>query len=144
MGRDPQETRTEAIVGDLEDTDFSKGVEHFYAHLRRHLVLPCEVTGSEDFDWEEFYIIGPGKQAEYERLRQTQPSYRDRYDLLAIDIDADSEWMLYFDEDVGALCRRRSDGREFVLGLAELKATDPNHPNSQLIDDYRFYFANYR
>ncbi len=142
--RSPQEARVEAIVGDLEHADFSEGVERFCAHLKRHLALPCEVTGCEDFDWEEFYVIGPGSGEEHKRLRRTQPSFRDRYDLLAIDTDASSQWMLYFDEDIGALCRRKSDGREFVLGLAELKTTDPKHPNSQLIEDYGFYFVNCR
>ena len=35
------------------------------------------LTGREDFPWEEKYVFGPGKKAEYERLKKTNPSYKD-------------------------------------------------------------------
>ena len=38
--------------------------------------------------------------------------------------------------------RRIADGREFVLGLSELEATDRNSPNFQLLDDYAAWFGN--
>ena len=43
------------------------------------------MTGIEDFQWEEPYVIGGWSQKEYERLKKTQPSYRDHYDLLAVE-----------------------------------------------------------
>jgi hypothetical protein len=55
-----------------------------------------------------------------------------------------SEWMLWPVEDIAAHVRRQSDGKEFVLGLAELKAVDESSPNHDLLDDYSVFFVNYR
>ena len=67
-------------------------------------------------------MLGPGNQREYERLRKRQPSYRDHYDLLEIEKGVISEWMLFWGEDIAARVKRKSDGKEFYLGLAELGA----------------------
>ena len=40
---------------------------------KKNLQFPLEVTGIEDFDWEEFYILGPGEKKEYERLKKHNP-----------------------------------------------------------------------
>ena len=32
----------------------------FLDHLRRNVELPCILTGSEDFEWEEYYVM-PGQ-----------------------------------------------------------------------------------
>ncbi len=69
---------------------------------------------------------------------------KDRYDLLEIDPDAVSEWILFAGEDIGALVRRKSDGQCFCLGLAELEATDRKSANYQLLDDYAVWFVNNR
>lgn len=47
-------------------------------------------------------------------------------------------------EDIAARVRRKSDGKEFYLGLAELKAIDKRSPSNQLLDDYAVFFTNYR
>ena len=101
------------------------------------------MTGSEDVRWEEPYVIGGWSPSEYRRLRKTQPSYTDRFELLGIDRDEVSEWMM-FNEDIAARVRRKKDGKEFVLGLAELKATDKKSRNYQLIDDYAVWLVNCR
>jgi hypothetical protein len=141
---DIQESRIRAVLGDDEEDVSEEAVERFCEHLKKYLKFPFEVTGIDDFDWEEFYVVGPGDKVEYERLKKTQPSYKDRYDLLEIDNEADSEWMLFAGEDIAALVRRKSDGRQFYLGLAELKATDRKSNNYQLLDDYAVWFANNR
>ncbi len=123
--------------------DFSQAVEAFCEYLKAHLELPCEVTGIEDFRWEEGYVVGGWSQKKYERLKKTQPSYRDRFELLGIEPGVFSEWMLV-DDDIAAHVRRISDGREFYLGLSELKATDRNSPNHQLLGDYSSWFVNSR
>jgi len=87
------------------------------------------VTGIQDFGWEEPYVIGGWDQDEYEDLRKTHPSFRDRYTRLDIEMGLDSEWMLFQGDDIGARVRRNRDGKEFVLGLAELKATDKKSRN---------------
>jgi hypothetical protein len=40
--------------------------------------------------------------------------------------------------------RRKSDGKEFHLGLAEIEAVDKKSKNYQLLNDYAVWFANNR
>jgi len=141
---DIQESRIRAVLGDDEEPVSEETVKRFYEHLKKNLRLPFEVAGIEDFRWEEFYVIGPGDAEEYKRLKKTQPSYKDRYDLIEIDPEAESEWMLFCGEDIGALVRRKSDARQFCLGLAELEATDRKSANYRLLDDYAVWFVNNR
>ena len=141
---DAQDERINEILGDDEDSTFDKAVEVFFKHLKNSLELPCEVTGIEDFRWEEFYILGPGSSKEYKRLRKTQPSYQDHFDLLDIEEDEISEWMLFGGEDIAAHVRRKSDDKEFILGLSELEAVESASKNYQLLDDYSVWFVNNR
>lgn len=141
---DIQESRIRAVLGDDEEDVSEETVKRFCEHLNKNLRFPFEVTGIEDFGWEEFYVCVPGNAEEYKRLKKTQPSYEDRYDLLGIDPEADSEWMLFTGEDIAAHVRRKSDGRQFYLGLAELKATGRKSANYQLLDDYAVWFVNNR
>ena len=136
--------RIEAIVGIDETATCEDQLAAFYEHLRRSLVLPCAVTGIEDFRWEERYVFGGASRAEYERLRKNQPSYQDHYELLAIEEGVFSEWMLFEDEDIGAHVKRKSDGKEFWLGLSELKAVGRKSRNAQQLDDFSMFFVNSR
>jgi hypothetical protein len=141
---DAQDKRIMKIIGDPEEADFDESIDTFYKYLKANLSLPCEVTGIEDFGWEEYYVFGPGNKAEYERLKKNNPSYRDRYELLEIIRNADSEWAMCEEDDLGARVRRISDRKEFVLGLSELKATDKKSKNYDLLDDYSVWFVNNR
>jgi len=141
---DAQDKRIMEIVGDPEEADFDESIDTFYKYLKTNLSFPCEVTGIEDFQWEEYYVVGPGNKAEYEHLKKKKPSYRDRYELLEIIQDADSEWMMCEGDDLGARVRRISDKKEFVLGLSEIKATDKKSKNYELLDDYSVWFVNNR
>lgn len=141
-GGEDQLERVEALLGDAAD-DMDKALDVLLAHLRANLQMPCEVTGTEDFRWEEPYILGGWSQKEYQRLKKTQPSYTDRYMLLSISRDGSSEWMM-LGEDIAAHVQRVSDGKHFVLGLSELEATDRNSPNYRLLDDYAVWFVNRR
>ncbi len=140
---DKQFERIDAIIGEDND-DFGKAVTLFVKHLKANLKLPCEVKGIEDFRWEEPYILGGWSKKDYEKLKKTQPSYSDRYQLLDLKHDGDSVWMMCGGEDIAAHVQRISDGKKFVLGLSELKATEKKSPNFQLIDDYGVFFWNYR
>ncbi len=142
--RDAQDERIHAILPEGGSGSFGDSVEKFYRHLTESLQLPCDVTGIEDFRWEEYYVLGPGDRKEYERLRKTQPSYQDTLELLAIEWDLFSEWMLFHGEDLAGRVRRKSDGKEFHLGLAEIKAVDKHSLNYQLLDDYSVWFVNNR
>ncbi len=143
---DAQNIRIKEIVGDEDDDeiDFEDCVDKFYNHLKVSLQLPCNITGIEDFRWEERYVIGPGNRKEYEKLCKNQPSYKDIFELLSIERESISEWMMYGYEDIAGLVRRTSDGKEFYLGLAEIKAIDKKSVNYQLLDDYAVWFVNNR
>jgi len=141
---DAQDKRIAAILGEIEDLNFDETIDIFCEYLKTNLSLPCEVTGIEDFRWEEFYVFGPGDQQEYDHLKKTQPSYTDHYELLGIDRKGQSEWMLCWEGDIGANVRRISDGKEFLLGLSELEATDKKSKNYQLLDDYSVWLVNNR
>ncbi len=47
-------------------------------------------------------------------------------------------------EDLAGHVRRKTDGKEFHLGLAEIKAVDKKSPNNQLLDDYAVWLVNNR
>jgi hypothetical protein len=140
---DEQMKRWAAILGDAVQGTQEDAMGVFFKYLKATLQLPCEVTGTEDFRWEEPYVIGGWSQTEYKRLKKTQPSYTDKYELLDIGHDEYSEWMM-FSEDIIAHVRRKSDGKECDLGLAELRVTDKKSPNFQLIDDYAVWLVNNR
>ncbi len=144
---DAQDVRVADILGDmLGNTEFTfeDCVAVFCRHLANTLQLPCDVTGIEDFRWEEFYVVGPGDKKEYENLRRNQPSYEDIFELLAVEKEAYSEWMMFGSQDLAAHVRRKSDGKEFYLGLAEIETVDKESKNYQLIDDYAVWFVNNR
>ena len=58
-----------------------------------------------------------------------------RYELFEIVRNAESPWAMCYEEDIGACVHRISDGKKFLLGLSELKATDQKSKNYQLLDD---------
>ena len=140
---DEQMQRIDNILGDKIGGGFGDAQAAFFDYLEEHLQFPFEVKGIEDFRWEEPYVIGVWDPKEYERLKKKQPSYRDRYDLLSIDFDGYSEWIM-FSEDLIANVRRKSDKKKFELGLADLEATDKKSRNYQLLDDYSVWFVNNR
>ena len=142
--RDAQEERWLKVLGDIEDIDFDESLDTYYEYLKANLSLPCEVTGIEDFRWEEIYVFGPGSQTEYEHLKKNNPSYTDTYMLHKIECRADGEWVSCSWRDLGACVRRISDGMEFVLGLSDLEATDEKSSNGQMLDDYSVWFVNSR
>ena len=52
MKLDAQDKRILAVIGDYENVEFDEARNRYYQHLKTHLILPCEVTGVEDFSWE--------------------------------------------------------------------------------------------
>lgn len=135
-----QEERVSRIVG---DAPFAEAQTIWLNHLRQHLLLPCEVTGTDDFRWEEPYVLFGWSKAEYERLKRSQPSYRDTFLLESIEAVGSSEWAIFF-EDLGAGVRRVSDRARFILGLSDIKPTNESDPNASLLEDYAYWVANNR
>jgi hypothetical protein len=136
-----QEQRIFSVIGG-EDVDSKTAFRRWHKHLTTSLTLPCDVTGIEDFQWEEFFVCGPGDRSEYKELRMTRPSHRDVFELTAVEVDAASEWCLVPDE-LKAHVRRKTDGKRFVLGLSELKSTDRRSKNYQVLHDYSVWLVNY-
>lgn len=138
FGLDEQEQRIALIFGMEDVPNVSDGTLQTYCeYLKSKLDNACEMTGIEDFRWEEYYIIGPGSKKEHDRLRKTRPSYLDTFKLIKFEDE--------IDENIGLLVkvRRTSDKKQFVLPLADLKATDEKHSNYQLLNDYSVWFVNW-
>ena len=139
MGKyEKQEERIIAILGTKKLDVTRKTLKTYLEYLKNHVEMPCQLTGIEDFEWEESYVFGFGSKKEYEELKKTQPSYTDKFSLISFIGDVD-EWY-------GLLVRvqRISDKKKFVLPLADLKSTDRKSKNYQLLDDYSVWFVNNR
>lgn len=132
-----QEIRIEQILGEDNINVSDESLVMYRSYLQNNIIIPCELTGREDFRWEEYYILGPGDKKEYEELKKTRPSYKDVFTFMSFDEQI---------EDMPGLMvkvKRISDRKQFVLPLVDLKITDNKSPNFQLIDDYADWYVNY-
>ena len=136
---DDQEKRIAAIFG-MDDVlkVSAETLIIFLKYIKDNIDITCEISGIEDFEWEEYYMIGPGSKKEHEKLRKTRPSFMDTYKIFGFDDVPD--------EDYGILVnlRRTTDKKKFSLPLADMEATDKNHPSYTLLDDYSVWFVNWR
>ena len=121
----------------LEPYKSIETIQHYKEYLSKSINYPCELTGIEDFDWEEFYLLGPGSEYDYERLKKTNPSYTDKFDLISLQ-NKFEEW-----KGVIANVIRKTDQRKFKIPLAELVPTNKKSKNFTLLDDYSVWFVNY-
>ncbi len=119
------------IVEALGETTTPKvnleNLEKYRDFLEANIESPCYLTGIEDFDWEEFYVFRPGDEGEYKELKKTRPSYTDVFEFMGF------HEMLSDNRGIFANVQRRFDDKKFVLPLADLKATDNNSKNYQLL-----------
>jgi len=109
----------------------------YLLHLKNKIELPCLLTGSEDFSWEEPYIFGGWDKEEYKALKKTKPSYTDTFELIGLDETVNE------DRGIFVNVKRVSDKKTFALPLWDLKVTDKLDRNYQLISDYSFWMTNY-
>ena len=86
--------------------------------------------------WEEFYILGPGSKKEYEKLKKTNPSYTDRFELIRFEDETD------LDEGILVTVKRISDQKEFIIPLRDLEVVDKKSDNYRTIDDYAVWAVN--
>jgi hypothetical protein len=137
-----QEERIAAIFGKEEVPKVTdETIAIYFDYLKQHLELPCRLTGIEDmgcFAWEERYRFLPERAEEYEERRKEESSYKDTYELLNFENEHDSY--------AGLIVKvKRVPGRKrFVLPLVDLKASDPQSPNYQLLHDYTVWVKNWR
>jgi hypothetical protein len=139
---DEQEQRIGEIIGVDEENELlavkDETLTVYGNFLKNNLELPCYLTGSEDFSWEEAYVFGYMSEQEHSKRRKMQASFLDTFKMLefAVDINLDS--------DLGVRVQRMEDGKLFELCLSLLEATDRNSKNYQLLKDYSAWFWNYR
>ena len=134
-----QEKRIIVILGTKKLDVTRKTLSTYLKYLKNNVDIPCQLTGIEDFEWEEPYVFGFGSKREYEELKKTQPSYKDKFNLIKFVDEIDD----YYD-GIFVDVQRVSDKRKFVLPLADLKSTDRKSKNYQLLDDYSVWFVNNR
>ncbi len=75
-----QEKRIIAILGTKKLDVTRKTLKTYLEYLKRHVDMPCQITGIEDFEWEERYVFGFGSKREYEELKR--PSHPIRINLI--------------------------------------------------------------
>jgi len=136
---DEQDKRVKKVLGNPEADVTEETLNKYFLHLNSKVIQPCELTGMQNFAWEEPYVLGGRNKKEYEQLKKTHPSYTDKYDLLQIlnpdECDNDSYGLLV------KVCRV-SDKKQFILPLSDLETTDKVSINHQLFDDYSYWFVN--
>jgi hypothetical protein len=135
---DKQKQRITAILGVDNLTVNLKSLTLYQEYLRKNLDIPCVMTGIEDFPWEERYIFGFSNQAEYESIKSNQPSNTDIHELKRF------EDLIDENHGIAVKVKRVIDNKRFILDLASLRATDEKTYNYTLLDDYAFWFHNYR
>ncbi len=108
---DDQDKRIMEIL-ETEDLDVDQDLlEKYRDYLNANIKRPCLLTGTEDFPWEEYYVMGPGSKAEYEKLKKTKPSYKDTFEFIVFYAE---DW----DEDgMVAKVKRVSDNKQFDVRL---------------------------
>ncbi len=134
---DKRDERILRILHSDDNGKTSENLKKYLGYLKKNLSYPCVLTGVEDFNWEEFYIFGPGDKEEYEELKKTRASYTDRFDLLELLDKVDLILGIF------AKVERISDEKIFLIPLADLKAADRKSENYQLLHDFSVWIVNY-
>ena len=125
------------ILGSQISAAPKKQLNCYLKYLKRNIKEPCYLTGVEEFEWEEKYLFGAGRQSQYEKLKENNPSYSDIFVLVRF-LDR-----IHPQDGIQVEVQRTSDRKTFTLSLIELEGSDPESPNYQLIEDYSLWFLNY-
>ena len=133
---DAQNKRIEKILGSECERN-SENVFKYLDHLQKNIKASCILTGVEDFPWEEPYVMGSWSQKKYEKLKQSNPSYTDQFELIELLPPEDDE------NEIIAKVKRKTDQKIFTIGLSWLEATDKGSSNYQLFHDYSVWHINY-
>jgi len=133
-----EEKRISKILDSQETFVTEINLHKYYTYLKDKLQRSCVLTGMEDFDWEEPYIIGDWSQSEYENKKKTNPSYTDHFELVEF-IDKIDGW-----KGILVKVKRLSDGKVFDLPLWDLKILDKDSPDYLLVSDYSSWMTNYQ
>ncbi len=138
---DEQDMRVAKILGKADADVSGKTLKKYFKYLTEKLTASFELTGSENFSWEEPYIWGTRSQREYDRMKEAHASYKDKFELINL-LDPDDA-----DDDTYGLMarvRRIKDAKNFTLPLCDLGAANEKAKYFQLLDDYSYWFVNNR
>jgi hypothetical protein len=135
---DELEKRITEILNSEDVSVTDENLDRYFNFLKNHLKVPCILTGMEDFDWEEPYILGGWSKMEYERLKKTNPSYTDEFEFIKLDEEYD-DW-----KGIYASVERISDKKIFNIPLWDLEVVDKKDSNFQIVSDYSSWMTNYR
>jgi len=128
------------IASILARQDLSVNYENqriYFDYLQKHLHKPLLLTGSEDFPWEEKYLLGGWDKKEYEALKKTKPSYTDRFKFVELVPDIDDRYGIL------AKVERTTDRKTFTLPLWDLECVDAPPTTHRVISDYSYWMTNY-
>lgn len=136
---------------EFEDVDFQKRLQQILGHkyyeinkkklnkyleyLKQNIQTPCHLTGREDCEWEDEDFFKPGNDKESKKQKKARPSHRDIFKLVSFESVAEEE------EGIIVNVQRLTDKKKFMLPLVDLKATEENSPNFQLVNDYATWFV---
>ncbi|HBF88848.1 MAG TPA: hypothetical protein DDX39_09420 [Bacteroidales bacterium] len=135
---DEEEKRILNVLKSNDSTVTEKNQGVYFKFLEENIQKPCILTGMEDFDWEEPYILGGWSKNEYEKLKLTQPSYTDKFEFISLVEDID-DW-----KGILIKVKRLSDNKKFDLPLWDLEVIDEKSPNYIIVSDYSSWMTNYQ
>ena len=115
-----------------------QSLDKYLGYIKDNVVFPCIVTGIEDFEWGEFYVLGQGDEKEHEELKKTRPSFADRFEIIKFNDEPDDMYGIIVE------VLRLSDKKKFDLPLSDLETEKDSSRNRQLLDDYSVWFVNNR
>ena len=131
------EQKLEEVLGTTTFKVNQTNLKKYLKYLKKNLAIPCLVTGVEEFEWEEYYTVGPGSQKEYQKLKKTQPSYTDEFNILKLDNKLDVR------DGILAVLERTTDNLKFTLPLAELEGVVEDSVDAKLLQYYGIWFFTY-
>lgn len=131
------EQKLEEIFGTTNLEVNPTNLKKYLKYLKQNLTIPCLVTGMEEFEWEEYYTMGPGSKKEYQKLKKTKPSYTDQFNLLKLESKLDVEYGIL------AVLERTTDNLKFTFPLADLETVVEDSINAELLEDYSMWFFTY-
>ena len=133
-----EEKRISEILDSQETFVTESNMQKYHSYLKDKLQISCVLTGMEDFDWEEPYLIGGLSKSEYEKEKITNPSYTDHFELVEF-VDKIDDW-----KGILVKVKRLSDRKVFDLPLWDLKILDKDSSDYLFVSDYSSWMTNYQ
>ena len=133
-----EEKRISEILDSQNTLVTEINLRKYHNYLKNNINISCILTGIEDFDWEEPYLIGGWSKAEYEMKKLTKPSYTDHFALVEF-VEKIDNW-----KGIIVKVKRLSDEKIFDLSLWDLKIFDKDSSDYLLISDYSSWITNYQ